>query len=43
MMYREWSFRKAFGGSHQDFMDQPYGVTEWLLAIENMMNGMDDG
>jgi hypothetical protein len=42
-MFREWNFRKAFGGSHQDFMDQPQAVTEWLMAIDKMTSEMNNG
>ena len=40
--WREYQFRKTFGGSHKDFLDQPIVVTEWLTEIENMMNGLSD-
>lgn len=41
--FREYQFRKSFGGSHQDFMAQPRLVTEWLLAIDSTVNGVQSG
>ena len=32
-LWREHRFRKMYGGSHEDFLEQPRVVTEWLLAI----------
>jgi hypothetical protein len=42
-LFREYQFRKAFGGSHEDFMNQPMQITEWLIAIEGIMNEVKNG
>jgi len=42
-LYREHRFRKALGGSHEDFMNQPREITDWLLAIDDLMNEVQRG
>jgi len=42
-LYREYQFRKTFGGSHDDFLNQPRNVTDWLIAINNTMNEVQRG
>jgi len=42
-LFREYQFRKTFGGSHEDFMNQPRQVTEWLLAIDGMVEEVKNG
>ena len=37
-LFREYQFRKTFGGSHDDFLNQPITNTEWLLAIDSIVN-----
>jgi hypothetical protein len=32
-----------FGGSHEDFLNQPRSVTDWLIAIDNTMNEVERG
>jgi len=38
--WREYQFRKTFGGSHKDFMNQPVVITNWLTEIHNRMTGL---
>ena len=42
-LYREYQFRKTFGGSHEDFMNQPIQITEWLIAIDGIINEVKNG
>jgi len=37
-MVREYQFRKILGGSHDDFLNQPKNVTDWMIAIHNALN-----
>jgi hypothetical protein len=37
--FREYRFRAKFGGSHDDFLTQPREVTDWLMAIDGIVNG----
>jgi len=41
--FREHRFRKIYGGSHKDFLDQPVQVTDWLLAIANTEKKAENG
>lgn|GEM_PF-2047465 len=41
--YREHRFRKIYGGSHKDFLEQPRQVTDWLLAIANVEQEVQNG
>jgi hypothetical protein len=38
--WREYLFRKTFGGTHEDFLDQPTMTTEWLIAIHNTVEAI---
>jgi hypothetical protein len=40
---REYRFRKALGGSHEEFLDQPRQVTDWLLAIDQVFREVERG
>ena len=40
--FREYSFRKTFGGSHAEFIEQPVSATEWLLAIDKRLSDLAD-
>jgi len=42
-MFKEYQFRKLFGGSHKDFLEQPVANTEWLLAIDAIVNKVNNG
>jgi len=41
--FREHRFRKTYGGSHEDFLDQPRHVTDWLLAIARTEQEVSNG
>ena len=41
-LFREYKFRKEFGGSHEDFLNQPRETTEWLIAIHGMVNEVNN-
>jgi len=42
-LFREYQFRKTFGGSHEDYLSQPREITDWLLEIEKVMNEVRNG
>lgn len=42
-LYREYRFRKEFGGSHEDFLNQPREITDWLLAIDRIVSEAQRG
>jgi hypothetical protein len=40
---REVRFRKTFGGSHEDFMNQPMDTTAWMLEIDRIETQVQNG
>jgi hypothetical protein len=42
-LFREVRFRKVFGGSHDDFLEQPVDVTDWMLQIETVIQEVQNG
>jgi len=42
-LYREHRFRKTYGGSHSEFMDQPRQITDWLIAIASVEREVENG
>jgi len=42
-LWREYRFRKAFGCSHEEFLDQPTRITDWLLALDNLHQELSHG
>ena len=40
---REYNFRRRFGGSHDDFMNQPLEVTEMLIALDARLGENSSG
>lgn len=34
MWWREYSYRKLFGLTHEQYLDEPAEVVGWLLAID---------
>lgn len=37
-MHREYLFRKSFGGSHEDYLDELRENVSWMLLIQGTMN-----
>ena len=35
---REYQFRSTFGGTHEQFLDEPILVTQWLNAVKAVVN-----
>ena len=33
-MFREYSFRKLFGGTHEQYLDEPSELIDWLVSID---------
>ena len=36
-LMREYNFRKTFGGSHEDFLDEPVLHSQWFNAISGII------
>jgi hypothetical protein len=36
-MMREFTFRKTFGGSHEQFLDEPILTSQWFNAISGII------
>jgi len=35
-MWREYNFRKVFGGTHEEYLDEPSELVDWLISIDVM-------
>ena len=35
---REYRFRKLFGLTHEQYLDEPVDIVDWLIAIDNEVN-----
>jgi hypothetical protein len=36
-MFREYQFRTTFGLTHEEYLDEPVGVIEWLTQIDRLV------
>gem|GEM_PF-5661933 len=34
----EWQFRRQFGGSHEDYLNEPASNVAWFLQLEGLLN-----
>jgi hypothetical protein len=39
--FREYQFRKVFSITHEDFLEQPIEVTDWLNDIDRIVNEVE--
>jgi hypothetical protein len=42
-MVHEYRYRKMFGLSHAEFLAEPRGLVPWMLSIDDIASGRDDG
>lgn len=36
-LMREYNFRKTFGGSHEEYLDEPLLISQWFNAITGII------
>lgn len=42
-LFREYQFRKLFGTTHEQYLDEPMATVEWLLAIHGLVSEVEHG
>jgi len=43
MMFREYAFRSRFGVTHEQYLDEPSEVIDWLVSIDATVKGVERG
>jgi hypothetical protein len=36
-LFREYNFRRTFGGSHEEFMDEPVLISQWFNSFTQII------
>jgi len=36
-MFREYQYRTTFNLTHEEYLDEPVGVIQWLAAIDRLV------
>ena len=41
-MYREYRYRKLFQVSHEDYLDEPAHLIDWMIQIDGLVGGLGE-
>lgn len=42
-MWREYQFRSKFSITHEQYLDEPIHVIEWMIALDNLNSELTNG